>query len=791
VPRDSAIADGFGPAGFHAADEIVRRASERGVAPGISYGIVRDGKLVHAAGFGERSLGGPVSSRPVPGNPVLGNTVLGNPVLGNPVLGNTVPDERTVFRIASMSKSFTASAVLLLRDEGALSLDDPAGRYLSELAGWVNGAADAGPLTIRRLLTMTAGFPTDDPWGDRQQGLPLDEFRALLAGGVGFNWAPGTRFEYSNLGYAILGLIVTAASGVPYDSFIRTRLLEPLGMTRTGFAAEEFPADELAVGYRRGPDGWQELPFDPYGAFAPMGGVFSCVADLATWCAGFAAAFPPDGPVLGSPVPGSPVLGSPVPGSTAAGAVNPDPGHPLAAASRREMQLPQAVTGWRAPDRLPGGPLAAPSYYGFGLFVDEDPAVGRIVSHSGGYPGFGSNMRWHPATSLAVITLGNGTYTPMASVADLVLRSLLTASADSHVALAPVRSGAPDGATGPAAPDSTAGGPWPETLAAADAVSSLLRDWDDAAADALFSPNVALDRPYAERRADLALLESRIGPFTVDAGRAAESDTPAHRRWFLAGEHGTVAVAIQLNPQRPPRVQSLTFAVPPAPGSVLAQALQTVTDWLNGWLAGGAADWPAALPVAPEADADLIARRLRMAAAWAGPVTPGAYRTGDGLSAATVELAGQHAPVTLSLAVNSSTGALRQADVTLLPLPRYRCPQGPPRPRRPRRPHRAAGKSVAPPEYIPIRSRSVSIVRPGYLPRTMPLQDSACSGRASRFQVLEGAHGHIDGSAQAMGHPRRPRRRPARHRHRQHRTQRRAQDHRKPGGRTRRQPVRA
>ena len=194
-----------------------------------------------------------------------------------------------------MSKSFTASAIMLLRDAGALSLDDPAATYVPELAGWVNGAADAGPLTIRHLLTMTAGFPTDDPWGDRQQGLPLDEFDALLARGVSFNWAPGTRFEYSNLGYAILGRVVTAASGVPYDEFIRTRLLAPLGMGRTGFAAEEFPADELAVGYRRGPDGWQELPFDPYGAFAPMGGVFSCVADLATWSAGFAAAFPPDG----------------------------------------------------------------------------------------------------------------------------------------------------------------------------------------------------------------------------------------------------------------------------------------------------------------------------------------------------------------------------------------------------------------------------------------------------------------------------------------------------------------
>jgi CubicO group peptidase (beta-lactamase class C family) len=573
-------------------DEIVRRFHERGGQPAIAYGIVRDGELVHAAGFGQRSLGGPVSDR-------------------------AAPDERTVFRIASMSKSFTASAILLLRDAGALALDDPAATYVPELAGWVNGAADAGPLTIRHLLTMTAGFPTDDPWGDRQQGLPVDSFRALLADGVRFNWAPGTRFEYSNLGYAVLGLVVTAASGVPYDEFIRTRLLAPLRMSRTGFAAEEFGAAELATGYRRGPDGWQELPFDPYGAFAPMGGVFSCVADLATWSAGFAAAFPPDGP----------------------GAA-----HPLSAASRRQMQLPQAVTGWRAPDRIPGGPPAAPSYYGFGLFVDEDPAFGRVVSHSGGYPGFGSNMRWHPATKLAVVALGNGTYSAMYALAELVLRALLTPSASYHVALAP------------------AGGPWPETLAAADAVNALLRDWDDAAADALFTGNVALDRPYDERRSDLGLLRTRIGAFDVDASRAAESDTPAQRRWWLFGERGTVAVTIQLNPQRSPapRVQSLTFAIPPAPDSVLGRALATVTGWLNS----GAPAWPDSLPVAAEADAGLIARRLRMAAAWAGQVTLGAFQSGDGVTAVTAELVGEHATASLSLLI-SAKGELRQADVAL------------------------------------------------------------------------------------------------------------------------------
>ena len=597
---------GSHPVGFAAADDIVARFHERGGQPAISYGIVRDGELVHAAGFGQRSLGG------------------------------SAPDERTVFRIASMSKSFTASAVLLLRDHGALRLDDQAADYVPDLRDWANGAVDAGPLTIRHLLTMTAGFPTDDPWGDRQQGLPLADFQALLAGGITFNWAPGTRFEYSNLGYAVLGLVVAAASGMPYDEYVRTRLLGPLGMASTGFEAGEFSPADLARGYRRGPGGWEELPFDPYGAFAPMGGVFSTVADLATWSAGFASAYPPDDTATAADNPAAEAL-------PAAGA------HPLSRFSRRQMQLPQAVTGWRAPDRIPGGPPAPPSYYGFGLFVDEDPALGRIVSHSGGYPGFGSNMRWHPASGTGVIALGNGTYSPMYALAELVLKALLTPSATAHVALAP----APHGAG--------AGAPWPETLAAAGTASVLLESWDDGIADALFTENVALDRPYAERQADLAVLRTRIGAFSVDQDRPAESDTPAHRRWWLTGEHGTVAAAIQLGPQRPPRVQSLAVAIPPAAGSVLARSLRAVT----GWLADGAAEWPAALPVAPEADAGLIERRLRMAAAWAGPVSPGAYQAGDGSASATLELVGEHATITLSLLVNPDTGELRQADVAL------------------------------------------------------------------------------------------------------------------------------
>ncbi len=583
---------------FRAADAIVSDYFDRGGQPAIGYGIVRDGALAHAAGFGERMLGG------------------------------AAPDADTVFRIASMSKSFTASAVLMLRDEGLLALDDPAEKYVPELSGWPPVTPDSDRVTIRHLLTMTAGFPTDDPWGDRQQGLALAEFGALLAGGAMVNWAPGTRFEYSNLGYAILGRAIAAASGMEYSAFVRTRLLAPLGLTRTGFEAAEFGSAGLACGYRRGADGWEELPFDPYGAFAPMGGVFSCVTDLARWVAGFASAFPPSQPG----------------GSD---------GHPLRRASRREMQLPQAVTGWRPPDRLPGGGPAAPAYYGFGLFADEDPAAGRVVSHSGGYPGFGSNMRWHPATGLGVIALGNATYAAMSTLAALVLDALLPRSASYQVALSPAYQSA--AGRSPA--------PWPQTLAARDAVNRLLLDWDDAAADALFTENVALDKPYPERRFTLDTIRERIGSFVPSSTRPAESDTPSHCRWWLTGARGTVQAQIQLNPQRPPRVQSLTLAVPPAAGSALARVLESVVAWMND----GAGQWPASVAVAsaPGADAGLLARRLRMAAAWAGPATAGAFRAGDGTASVSVELAGEHAAVVLSLVIDPASGDLRQADVFL------------------------------------------------------------------------------------------------------------------------------
>jgi CubicO group peptidase (beta-lactamase class C family) len=139
--------------------------------PGLVYGIVVDGRLVEVKALGKR------------------DTETG---------AATAPD--TVFRIASMTKSFTAVVILKLRDAGKLGLDDPASRYLPELRGWRLATADSGPVTIRQLLAHTAGLPEDNPWGDRQLAMSDAAFSELLSHGIPYSAANGSVFEYSSLG---------------------------------------------------------------------------------------------------------------------------------------------------------------------------------------------------------------------------------------------------------------------------------------------------------------------------------------------------------------------------------------------------------------------------------------------------------------------------------------------------------------------------------------------------------------------------------------------------------------
>jgi len=258
-------------------------------------------------------------------------------------------------------------------------------------------------------------------------------------------------------------------------------------------------------------------------------------------------------------------------------------------------------------------------------------------------------MRWHPASGTGVIALGNSTYAAMQPLAarllDLVLRQAEPPAHGYLVALAP------------------AAGPWPATLAARQEVSELLQAWDDAGAARLFTPNVAQDGPFAERRHAIALIRDCIGDFRDDATRRPEFDTPAHCRWWLAGERGVVQVQIQLSPELPPRVQSLTLAVPPAAGSPLAGALDAILAWLNGT----DRSWPPSIPADGTVDTHLLARRLRMASAWSGSCRLGACLAGDGVASVTAELSGEHAALTLTLLVDPDSGLLRQADIAPRP----------------------------------------------------------------------------------------------------------------------------
>jgi CubicO group peptidase (beta-lactamase class C family) len=567
-------------------DAIVERFAADGPAPGIAYGVIADGELVHARGIGTLVAG---EDRP--------------------------PNRDSVFRIASMTKSFTAATIVLLRDEGRLALDDPVARHVPDLVGLHGPTRDSPPVTIRHLLTHVAGLATDDPWGDRQQGLDLAEFGGLLRRGPTFAFPPGTRFEYSNLGYGILGRVVTNVGGAEYRDVVRDRLLRPLGMSATGFAAEDVPVDRLAHGHVKRDGSWLEEPIDGYGALAAMGGIFTSVADLARWVAFFADAYPARD--------------------------DPERAVPLSRASRREMQL--AHVDW-PPEVTFDGVAAEPSVtgggYGYGLFIVHDLGIGTVVGHSGGYPGFGSNMRWHPASGLGVIVFGNARYAPVSLPARDALRALVRAEA------APVRRIRP----------------WPATAAARGAVERLLATWDDALAQDLFSMNVELDEPLGVRRAAFERLAAVHGRLVADPAEPTESDSPAHLAWWLAGERGRVRVEIRLSPEPSPRVQTLEVRSVPEP----PPALRAAAEALVASLAEDRPAWPPGLVLAPTVDRVAVERELRVAAARFDRPRLGPPIAGDGDRKATWRIETAHGRFELRL---EADGASSITSVTFVPPP--------------------------------------------------------------------------------------------------------------------------
>ena len=471
VPSPAALAD---------VDKIFAEWQLAAHVPGLVYGVVVDGQLVHVRGLGVQD----VETR----SPVT-------------------PD--TLFRIASMSKAFTALAILKLRDAGKVSLDAPAELYIPELRGWKGPTTDSPRITVRNLLTHSAGFVEDNPWGDRQQVLTEPEFSALLKAGVPVARAPGLGMEYSNLGYATLGRIISNVSGIRYQDYVVRNLMRPLGMTATGYDVFASPKARRAIGYRWQDNGWQREPDMKDGAFGAMGGVETSANDYARWVAFLLSAWPArDGPDQG-----------PVPRGT----------------------VRQIVTGSNfviAAMRNPaagGTPCRQARTYAMGWSVTDDCDLGTIVSHSGGYPGYGSNVLLLPSKGVGIFAFSSKTY-GAASLPNL--RAALSLAKNGALAdrLIPTDAG---------------------LASAYDAARAVWRSGDIASAP--LANNMLMDHDAAGWRKLVDGVKADVGSCAATEPVTPVSAMEGKFRWTC--ERGRVVGRVQRAPTPSITLQALEFAV--------------------------------------------------------------------------------------------------------------------------------------------------------------------------------------------------------------------------------------
>jgi len=190
---------------------------------------------------------------------------------------------RSLFRVASVTKLFTATALMQLRDAGKLELDDPVTRHLPEFR-IQTPSPDWPPIRIRHLVCHTSGLPRE-PLGEHwltHQPVPMERAFAELAEREAL-YPPGTELHYSNLGFGVLGMIIERLSGQRLDSYITANILRPLGMNESGFALSEETRSLLATGYYPADDDSPMTPVPQWelGALSAGGGLYSSVSDMA------------------------------------------------------------------------------------------------------------------------------------------------------------------------------------------------------------------------------------------------------------------------------------------------------------------------------------------------------------------------------------------------------------------------------------------------------------------------------------------------------------------------------
>ncbi|MFN8623306.1 MAG: serine hydrolase domain-containing protein [Chloroflexota bacterium] len=354
--------DGMGPV-----IAAVRAAAEThlagGPAAGLAVAIVRDGKPAWSGGFG-----------------------MADPATGRPM----TPD--TLLRIASVTKTFTATAVLQLRDEGRISLEDPLVAHVPEARRIVDPFGTLERITVRQVLLHVAGLEGGEPIADpRQPAYPT--FAELLAriDELRLTRPPDVRWSYANAGYELLAILVERVSGEPYAERLARTVLAPAGLADTTYAPHGAQAARCALGQTPGaePGTWRAAAQPPDGTLLGDGGLWSTADDLARWLAVQCDL------VAGRGTDGAPPI--------------------LTAASRREMGRPVAlvdVEGWATAQAL-----------GWAAFRVDDRGW---EGHTGSLPGYRAIAIHRPADGLGVVALSLGHARPNA-VAFAAARALWTA----------------------------------------------------------------------------------------------------------------------------------------------------------------------------------------------------------------------------------------------------------------------------------------------------------------------------------------------------------------------------
>ena len=286
---------------------------------------------------------------------LFGDEVLSSVAYGFADLESGTPlRSETLFRIASHSKTFTATAVMQLVERGRLRLDDTLGRWVPWLAD-----SGVGAVTVRELLAHGAGVIRDGLDGDYWQlhrPFPDEADLASLLGGEAATYARNEVFKYSNIGYTLLGLVITAASGRTYGEYVRTAIVDRLGLRRTGPELDP-SAGEVATGYTQETLGLARRPIDQVttGAMAPATGFYGTAEEL---CRYASAHFLGDERLIGDD-------------------------------AKRLMQREEWVVE------------GADEHYGLGFEV-ADLGGRRVIGHGGGWPGHSTKTWFDPVEKLAV-----------------------------------------------------------------------------------------------------------------------------------------------------------------------------------------------------------------------------------------------------------------------------------------------------------------------------------------------------------------------------------------------------